>query len=165
MEGWFQADQCGLDIGEVHGKGPETKIMKWWRWERVLKGLVQKKDQSRYVFGLGPPGKKFPEMPYCVCVCVRVCVCVCVRLVTQMCLTLCHPMDCSSPGSSVHGILQARILEWVAISFFRGSSWPRNGTGSPVLKAYPLPSEPPGRPQDTLLRSIQKDQQNYLLSS
>ena len=44
----------------------------------------------------------------------RVCVCVCV-LVTQLCLTLCNPMDCSSPGSSVHGILQARILEWVTI--------------------------------------------------
>ena len=43
-------------------------------------------------------------------------------LVAQSCPTLCHPMDCSPPGSSVHGILQARILEWVAISFSRGSS-------------------------------------------
>ena len=42
--------------------------------------------------------------------------CVCV-LVTQSCLTLCDPVDCSPPGSSVHGILQARVLEWVAISF------------------------------------------------
>ena len=48
-------------------------------------------------------------------------------LVTQSCLTLCGPMDCSSPGS-VHGILQARILEWVAISFSRISSQPRDGT-------------------------------------
>ena len=39
-------------------------------------------------------------------------------LVAQLCPTLCNPMDCSLPGSSVHGILQARILEWVAISFF-----------------------------------------------
>ena len=39
------------------------------------------------------------------------CVCVCV-LVARLCLTLCYPMDCSPPGSSVHGILQARILEW-----------------------------------------------------
>ena len=38
----------------------------------------------------------------------------------------CYPMDCSPPGSSVHGILQARILEWVAISSSRGSSWPRD---------------------------------------
>ena len=39
--------------------------------------------------------------------------------VTQLCLTLCNPMDCSLPGSSIHGIIQARILEWVAISFSR----------------------------------------------
>ena len=43
-------------------------------------------------------------------------------LVTQSCLTLCNPMDCSLPGSSVHRILQARILEWVAIPFSRESS-------------------------------------------
>ena len=42
--------------------------------------------------------------------------------VTQLCLILCDPMDCSPPGSSVYGILQARILEWVAISFYEGSS-------------------------------------------
>ena len=45
----------------------------------------------------------------------------------QLSLTLCHPMDCSSPGSSVHGISQARILEWVSISSSRGSSQPRDG--------------------------------------
>ena len=49
-------------------------------------------------------------------------------LVAQLCLTLCDPMDCSLPGSSVHGILQARILEWVAISFSRGTSRPRDQT-------------------------------------
>ena len=48
--------------------------------------------------------------------------------VAQLCPTLCYPVDCSPPGSSVHGILQARILEWVAISFSRGSSWPRDQT-------------------------------------
>ena len=46
----------------------------------------------------------------------------------QSCLILCNPMDCSPPGSSVHGISQARILVWVAISFSRGSSWPRDRT-------------------------------------
>ena len=46
----------------------------------------------------------------------------------QSCLTLCDPMDCSQPGSSVHGILQARILVWVAISFSRGSSQPTDRT-------------------------------------
>ena len=42
--------------------------------------------------------------------------------------TLCDPMDCSPPGSSVHGISQARTLEWVAVSFSRGSSQPRDDT-------------------------------------
>ena len=46
----------------------------------------------------------------------------------QSCSTFCNPMDCSPPGSSVHGIVQATILEWVAISFSRGSSWPRDRT-------------------------------------
>ena len=49
-------------------------------------------------------------------------------LVSQSCLTLCDPADCSAPGSSVHGILQARILEWVVIIFSRASSRPRDGT-------------------------------------
>ena len=48
--------------------------------------------------------------------------------VTQLCLTLSDSMDCSLPGSSVHGIFQARVLEWIAISFSRGSSRPRNRT-------------------------------------
>ena len=46
--------------------------------------------------------------------------------VAQLCPTLCDPMDCRLPGSSVHGIFRARILEWVAISFSRGSSQPRD---------------------------------------
>ena len=48
-------------------------------------------------------------------------------LVAQSCLTLCDPLDCSPPGSSVHGILQARILEWIAMPFSRESSRPRKG--------------------------------------
>ena len=55
--------------------------------------------------------------------------------VTQSCPTLCNPMDCRPPGSSVRGILQTRILEWVAISFSWLSSQPRIETGSPVLQA------------------------------
>ena len=49
-------------------------------------------------------------------------------LVTQLCLTLCNPMDCSPPGFSVHGIFQARILELVVTPFSRGSSQPRDRT-------------------------------------
>ena len=47
-------------------------------------------------------------------------------LVAQSCPTLCDPMDCSPPGSSVHGIFQAKIMGWVAILFSRGVSWPRD---------------------------------------
>ena len=49
-------------------------------------------------------------------------------LIVQSCLTLCDPVDCSPPGSSVHGILQERMLECVATPFSRGSSWPRDRT-------------------------------------
>ena len=56
-------------------------------------------------------------------------------LVAQSCPTLSDPRDWGLPDSSVHGILQARILEWVAISFSRRSSQPREEPGSPALQA------------------------------
>ena len=52
--------------------------------------------------------------------------------VAQSCPTLCDPVDCSLPGSSVHGIFQAIVLEWIAISFSRGSSQPGLELGSPA---------------------------------
>ena len=63
----------------------------------------------------------------------------------QSCLTLCDPWTVPPPGSSVHGILQARILEWVASPFSRGSSRPRDQTQSPALQTDSLPAEPPGK--------------------
>ena len=54
--------------------------------------------------------------------------CYCCCLVTKLCLTLCNPMDCSLPGSSVHEIFQARIPGWIGISFSRGSSQSRDRT-------------------------------------
>ena len=75
-------------------------------------------DRQTLSLSLLTPGEGYQlSSLYCRCV-----------LVAQSCLTLCHPMDCSPPGSSVHGILQARILEWVAISFSRETSQPRNWT-------------------------------------
>ena len=71
------------------------------------------------------------------------------RLVAQSCPTLCNSMGCSPPNSSVHGISQVRILEGVAISFSRGSSWPRDRTcKSPTRDLQPdsFSSEPPGKP-------------------
>ena len=60
-------------------------------------------------------------------------------LVSQSCLTLCDPVDYSPPGFSIHGIFQARILEWVAISYSRGSSWPRDQNCLLHWQAYSLP--------------------------
>ena len=57
----------------------------------------------------------------------------------------CNPTDCSPQASSVHGILHARILQWVANPFSRGSSDPGIKLGSPALQADSLPSEPPGK--------------------
>jgi len=67
-------------------------------------------------------------------------------LVTQLCPTLCDPMDYRRPGSSVHGILQAGILEWVAIPFTRGVFNPGIEPGSPALQTDSLPAELPGKP-------------------
>ena len=65
---------------------------------------------------------------------------------TQSYLTLCDPMDCGPLGSSVHEISQARILEWVAISYSRGFSQPRDQPVSPALAGGFFTTEPPGRP-------------------
>ena len=76
---------------------------------------------------------------------LRCCFC---SSVTQSCLTL-YSVACSPPGFSVHGIFQARILEWVAVSSFRGSSWSRNWThvsASPAFAGGFFTAEPPGKP-------------------
>ena len=69
------------------------------------------------------------------------------NLVTQSSVTLCN---CGPPGSSVHGILQARILKWVAFPFSRESSQPRIDARSPALQVDPLPSELPRKPTSSL---------------
>ena len=68
------------------------------------------------------------------------------RCITQLCLTLCDPMDCSPPGSSVHGILQARKLEWLPFPSPGDLPNPRIEPESPALQADSLPTEPPGKP-------------------
>ena len=66
--------------------------------------------------------------------------------VAQSCPSPCDPMNSSLPGSSVHGILRARILEWVAIAFSRDLPNSGNDPRSPELQADALTSEPPGKP-------------------
>ena len=87
----------------------------WWR-THVLKwlepGWVDNRDKRM----------KYPPRPPPTLVILHCCC-----LDSHLCLTLWDPMGCSPPGSSVHGSSQARTLEWVAISFSRGSSWPKDG--------------------------------------
>ena len=73
------------------------------------------------------------------------CVCVCV-LVAQSHPTLCDPVDCNLWGSSVHGILQARILEWLAISFSRGCPWSWDGIQVSRIAGRFFTAEPLGKP-------------------
>ena len=83
---------------------------------------------------------------------------------TQLCSTLYDSKDCNPPTSSAHGILQARILEWVAIFFSRGSFYPGIKPRSPVLKTDSLPSGPPGKPSSQRLIINQHDEERELVS-
>ena len=65
---------------------------------------------------------------------------------------ICNSMDCSPSGSSVHGILQARILEWVAISYSRGSSWPRDRTLVSYIGGGLFTTKQPGKPKSVVRR-------------
>ena len=75
-------------------------------------------------------------------------------LVAQSCPTFLWPMDCSWPGLSVHEILQARILAWAAIPFSRNLPDPGIEPRSPALQVNSLPSEPPRKPKNTGVSTI-----------
>ena len=81
-------------------------------------------------------------------------------LVIQLCPVLRPHGLCSPPGSSIHEILQARIVEWVAIPFSRGFSQPRDPTGSPALLEIQLPFEPSGKPSSILNWSSDPDEES-----
>ena len=85
----------------------------WWA---AVYGVAQSRTRLKQ---LRERERIYPSFPF-----TDVCAC----LVVQLHLTLCNPIDCSLPGSSVHGILHARILEWVAMPSFRGLSQPRDQT-------------------------------------
>ena len=97
----------------------------------VLIFSISSKKLTRYVGLLWPRG--------CCCCC---------RLVAKPCLTLCDPTDWSPPGTSVHEMLQARILEWIAISCSRGSSPPRDPTHVSCLAGRLFTTELHGKPHD-----------------
>ena len=79
--------------------------------------------------------------------------CVCVCSVVQLCPTLCDPIDCSPPGSTVHGIFQARILEWVSISYSKGSFQPKHRTHVSCIASGLLPR---GKPLETTKVAFQE---------
>ena len=96
---------------------------------------------------------------YMSCVCVSVCMFVCMCIVkvkfTQSCPTLCDPMD-----YTVHGILQARILEWVAIPFCKDLPNPGTEPGSPTLQTDSLPAEPQGKPMYVYMYTVKSQHVN-----
>ena len=111
------------------------RVLEWWESETLATPQV---FHSRQI-SLGTVGS--------VCVNTQSSSCCC--LVPKLYLTLCHSRDCSPPGSSVHGIIQARILELVAISFSRGSSWLRDWTHVSCIAGIFFTTEPPGKPQSS----------------
>ena len=134
---------------------PETKLLFWnfhsfcplflcLLWRCLFCLLLNKRALQVY------SSRSFHSVCVCVCVCVCVRARVCTRAKSlQLCHTLCNPMDHSLPGSSNHGILQVRILEWVAMPSSRGFSWLRNQTHSlmsPALAGSSLPLASPGKP-------------------
>ena len=126
-------------------QGPES----WSRplcktgWMEIHPGVPSSPGWGWSAGSLGRCKQRPPSQPWALPACVRVCACVlCAQsslTLAQSSLTLCNTLDCSPPGSSVPGILQARILEWVAISSAKGSSGLWEGTTasgtSPALQA------------------------------
>ena len=133
--GWLVAS--GGQSIEISAAVLPINIQSWFHSR--LTGLISllSKGRSRVLpntmiwrhrfFSIQPSLLSNSHIHTCVYVCVCVCVCVCV-LVAQLCLTLCNPTDYSPPGFSVHGILQARILEWIAIPFSKRTSHLRDQT-------------------------------------
>ena len=110
---------CSLSGSSVHGIF-QTRVLEWVAIS-FSRGSSQPKNQTQVSC---IAGRFFTDWA------MREAPIILIRkvLVTRLCPTLCNPVDYSTPGFSVHGVLQARILEWVAIPFSRGSSWPRDQT-------------------------------------
>ena len=129
------------------------KVMEAERWLfPIIKETGDKErpgaqEPHRALHGIDKQSTKCPANYSCLLKTSHLRVCVC--SVAQSCPTLCDPMDCSPPGSLVHGILQARILEWIAISYFRGllnSGIEPSSLASPALAGGFFTTEPPGNP-------------------
>ena len=123
------ASPCGTQL--AHGKLPSSRHLASSKPEMERKEVGEERDSS-----------KSDVIILCACVLAQS---------LQPCPTLCDPMDCSPPSSSVHGILQARILVWVAVPYSRGSS-PNQGSNPPTLcllywQMGSLPQAAPAKPR------------------
>ena len=131
-------------LRSLHLSFPDGKLRLGWSWElpevtRLASGIARAQSQRQPTRHPGQStGRAAGRRPKChppLIVLVSV---------TQLYPTLCDPMDCSPPGSSVHGLLQARVLEWAAIPFSGDLPDPGIKATSPALQADSLPSEPQG---------------------
>ena len=123
--------ECEPNPGNSEGQGRLTYMLQFLGvtncWSQ-LSDWTTTTTKSWSVLGLGleaPFSPHTQRLAHC-------------AFVTQLWPTLCDPMDCSPPGSSVHEIFQVRILEWVAISFSRGSSQPRDRTQVSCIAGLPI---------------------------
>ena len=119
---WDMTEQLTLSLSREHAWDQLLlfQVCKWFHLNTVIQWFTKWETgiQTIKVENSGEWAINWTNELY-ICVCV---------LSTKSCLTLCDPMNCSPPGSSVHGISKARILEWVAIPFSRGSFWHRDWT-------------------------------------
>ena len=115
----WSAESALEPVSELRGRKYFRSVA---NWSNLFSLLINKYLSSEYYKQWSPRdtaiGRNSNLNAFCVCVCS----------VMQSCLTVCDPMVCGPPDSSVYGIFQARILEWVAISYSRGSSPPRDQT-------------------------------------
>ena len=125
---------CSLPGSSVHGIF-QARVLEW---DAIAFSRIWGKELHFVHLCISSHFLVQPALAHCL---ISSCCC----LVAQSCPTLCDPMDCSPPGSSVHGISQARILEWVAISFSRRSSQPRDRIHVSSLAGRFFTSEPPGK--------------------
>ena len=135
---WFSSSLGSKQPGTYHSLHLKEALLllQWLLDAGEMKGTQKQKSQGAGTVGSIEEGvfvafplnssKIRPKGVWVrACVCMPACVCTRVGSVAQSCPTLCDPMDCSPPDSSVHGIFQARTMEWVAISSSRRSSWLR----------------------------------------